>query len=134
MNVLVDTSVWSEVFMRRISQPSVATELVRLIQDGRASMVGPVRQEILSGISQRKMFLKLRERLRAFEDIALRCQHFETAAHFSNVCRRKGIQGSTIDFLLSAVSVHERMLLFTLDRDFERYAKFIPLRLYQPGG
>ena len=55
MMVLVDTPVWSLALRRRPehlsgSQPGLANALADLIREGRAQMVGPIRQELLSGI------------------------------------------------------------------------------------
>lgn len=51
MKVIVDTSVWS-LALRRDNQESTDTvqELRHLIRDHRVQMIGPIRQEILSGI------------------------------------------------------------------------------------
>jgi predicted nucleic acid-binding protein len=51
------------------------------------------------------------------------------AAEFSNQYRRKGVQGSTIDFLICAVAVVEELQILTTDSDFLRYAKHLPIRL-----
>src|SRR5208337_3484022 len=55
MNVLIDTSVWSLAFRRsRASsrrEAQMVEELTELIQEGRALLFGPIRQELLSGIS-----------------------------------------------------------------------------------
>ena len=57
MRVLVDTSVWSLALRRSARSLSAAeqrlTALLReLINEGRAAMVGPVRQEILRNQSE----------------------------------------------------------------------------------
>jgi predicted nucleic acid-binding protein len=61
--------------------------------------------------------------------IPLRTEHFLRAAEFSNQCRHKGIQGSTIDFLICAVAAVEELQILTTDSDFLRYAKHLPIRL-----
>lgn len=61
-------------------------------------MIGPIRQEILSGISNHQQFLKMRENLRAFEDLHLNFEDYERAAEKFNVCRKKGIQRSLLIF------------------------------------
>jgi hypothetical protein len=49
VNVIVDTSVWSLALRRRRPAPSsLVLELAELIREGRAAMLGPVRQEILT--------------------------------------------------------------------------------------
>ena len=129
MKVLVDTCVWSEVLRYRQPNQILADRVKDLIDDGRLVMIGPIRQELLSGISDQKKFHQLKEILSSFEDIPLLTGHFEKAAEFSNVCRKKGVQGSTIDFLICAVAHHENFNIFTTDGDFEIYKKYLPVNL-----
>ena len=42
--------------------------LVRLVEQGLVVLLGPVRQEVLSGIKHRDQFERLRERLAAFPE------------------------------------------------------------------
>ena len=129
MKVLVDTCVWSQVLRRKSPTPELADKLNELIKDGRVVMIGPIRQELLSGISDTSQFKRLKEVFSAFEDIALKTNHFIKAAEFSNICRNKGIQGSTIDFLICAVANIENLIIFTTDKDFENYKKYLPITL-----
>jgi predicted nucleic acid-binding protein len=132
MKVLVDTSVWSLALRRRAPADASVEVLHRLITDGRAALVGPIRQEILSGIRGHEMFARLRDHLSAFPDEPIVTADYEQAAEFFNTCRGRGLQGSNTDFLLCAVSNRLRMPLLTRDQDFSRYAKVIPLDLYPP--
>jgi hypothetical protein len=129
MKVLVDTCIWSAALRHKEPNIELSSKLKDLISDGRVSIIGPIRQEILSGISGRKQFHKLKKILSSFEDIPLKTEHFEKAAEFSNICRNKGIQGSTIDFLICAVAHLENLAIFTTDSDFENYSKFLPIEL-----
>ncbi len=131
MKVLVDTSVWSLAFRRRSPGHAAVDQLRRLIGSGRAALVGPIRQEILSGIRQPVMFERLRDQLRAFPDQALTSADYEAAAGFFNTCRASGLQGSNTDFLLCAVSARHRFPILTTDDDFGRYAKLLPIALYR---
>ncbi|MFO7766132.1 MAG: hypothetical protein R6V33_06850 [Pelovirga sp.] len=55
MNVLVDTCIWSLALRRKKSeQDAVVNELGELISEGRAQLIGPIRQELLSGIKNKK--------------------------------------------------------------------------------
>ena len=90
MRVLVDTCVWSAVLRRRNPDTELTARLKGLINDGRVFIIGPIRQEILSGIPDPKQFNKLKDILSAFEDIILKKEHFEKAAEFSNICRSRG--------------------------------------------
>ena len=132
MRVLVDTPIWSAAFRRRaaISDASVAT-LQRLIEEGRAAIVGPIRQEILSGVRERVMFERLRDSLSAFPDEEIRRTDYGRAAERFNACRARGIQGSSTDFLLCAVAERHRMPIFTADEDFTRFARVLPVALYK---
>jgi len=135
MMVLVDTSVWSLALRRRQAdlnpgEQGLRTALQELVQDGRAQIVGPVRQELLSGIRAEESFRKVRDALRAFDEPQLRMQDYEEAARINNICRARGIAGSAIDFLICAVAYLRGWEVFTTDRDFARYSKVLPLRLY----
>lgn len=133
MKVLVDTAIWSLVLRRRPSagRSALATELASLVQDGRVAMIGPVRQEILSGVKERARFDNLRDHLRAFPDVEITSEDHEEAAALFNRCREKGIQGSNTDFLICAVATRHKFSIFTTDDDFENFARVIPLTLHQ---
>lgn len=92
-------------------------------------MIGPIRQELLSGIADLEKFKKLKSSLSAFEDLTLRTGHFVQAAEFSNICRKAGVQGSSIDFLICAVAATENRPIFTTDRDFDKYLRHLPIRV-----
>ncbi len=74
MKLLADTSVWSLALRRRRTAILSADEkrlvavLSEAIRDGRVVMIGPIRQEILSGIKEQAQFVKLRSTLAAFRD------------------------------------------------------------------
>ncbi len=140
MQVLVDTSVWSLAVRRKVPltkkgdvptplHPAVA-QLTDLIQDGRACMLGAIRQELLSGIKLATQFTALQTSLRAFEDIALTQADYELAAEFFNRCRGQGIQGSNTDFLICAASSRRELPILTTDLDFALFQKHLPIQLY----
>ena len=129
MKALVDTCVWSQVLRHKSPNTELTKKLKDLIKDGRVSIIGPIRQELLSGITNAKQFNQLKDVLSSFEDIPLKAGHFEKAAEFSNICRSKGVQGSTIDFLICAVAYMENFIVFTTDNDFENYKKYLAIQL-----
>ena len=133
MKVIVDTSVWS-LALRRESQINFGPvqELRALIQDHRAQMIGPIRQEILSGIRHESQFKKLKKHLDAFPDLPIPTEDYISAAKFFNLCRTRGVQGSNTDFLICAVAVRNKYSIFTTDKDFETFAKHVPIILYRP--
>lgn len=135
MKVLVDTSVWSLAFRRKHISPSekmVVEQLQALILDGAAFMMGAIRQEILSGIKHPQQYEKLKAMLRAFDDLTITQGDYELAADMFNICRRQGVQGSHIDFLIAATASNADMPVFTIDGDFPQYAALVPIKLYKP--
>ena len=132
MDALVDTSIWSLALRRRNPSGRDVEALRQLILQDRAKIIGPIRQEILSGITDSSQFEQLRLQLREFTDVPLSVDHFEDAARYFNTCRGAGIQGSHVDFLICAVSHREKMALYTSDGDFTRYGKYIPIKFFEP--
>jgi predicted nucleic acid-binding protein len=134
MMVLVDTPVWSLALRRKRGdlnpqEQRLTGALAELIREGRAQMVGVVRQELLSGIREEERFRKLRDYLRAFEDPPLELADYEEAAGMNDHCRSKGVAGSAIDFLICAVAVRRGWQVFTTDRDFLRYAGVLGVKV-----
>ncbi len=86
MKVLVDTCVWSVALRHKKPDKNITKKLSDIISERRAVLIGPIKQEILSGISQSAQFEKLKDILSAFEEIQLKSNHFEIAAEFCNTC------------------------------------------------
>jgi len=131
MKILVDTCVWSQVLRHKNPNVELTNKLKDIINDGTVVIIGPIRQEILSGISKKEQFEKLQIILSSFEDIPLESEYFVKAAEFSNMCKSKGIQGSTTDFLICAVAYLKNFLIFTTDTDFKNYKKYLPIKLFE---
>ena len=134
MKVLVDTTVWSAAFRRsKVAPTAEAKELHCLVSDFEATLIGAIRQELLSGIKDEKQYSLLRDLMRAFPDKPIEREDYERAAEFLNTCRSKGIQGTNTDFLICAVAARGGHPIFTMDEDFLRYAKHLPIRLHRIG-
>jgi predicted nucleic acid-binding protein len=133
MNIVVDTSVWSLALRRqRSSMAAEALELSELVREGRVALLGPVRQELLSGVPIAQQYETLREYLRAFPDVALESEDYEEAAAFFSRCRAKGVQGSNTDFLICAAAARRQFAILTTDSDFTHFAKLLPIQLHPP--
>jgi predicted nucleic acid-binding protein len=133
--VIVDTSVWSLALRRRPERMSAQEQqltqaLAELIREARVQMLGPIRQELLSGIREEAQFRKLRDYLRAFPEHPLEATDYEEAAHMNNRCRARGIAGSAVDFLICAAAHRQDWTILTTDQDFQNYASVLPLRLH----
>ena len=137
MNVLVDTSVWSLALRRKTrdlsaEEAAVVAELAQLIKEGRARIIGLVRQELLSGIKAASQYEKLQSMLRAFPDERIGTLDYEAAAEASNECRAKGVAVSVSDMLICAVAVARDWSIFTTDPDFKNYTKVLAIKLLTP--
>ncbi len=133
MKLLVDTSVWSLALRRKSlndNEQSIVNILSGQVKNGHICMIGPIRQEILSGVKDRKQFLGLQKHLSYFEDLSITTGMYVKAAELYNACRVKGIQGSHIDFLICAVANEYDLQIFTLDNDFMNYSSAIDIRLF----
>lgn len=130
--VLVDTCIWSLALRGPTpKQIEIAKKLTRLIDENQVRIIGPIRQELLSGYSSKRSYDKLRKKLGYFPNEPIIDADYEAAAEYSNFCRSKGVLGSHIDFLLCAVSMRTKFPVFTTDKDFYNYSKHLPLSLYE---
>jgi len=130
VKVIVDTSIWSLALRRKKKQSTSEVKFLEsLIDNQKVCVIGPIRQEILSGVKDSKQFSKLKEILGSFNDFPVFTKDYELAAEYFNICKSKGIQGSNTDFLICAVSYRNRFPIFTTDRDFEKFSKYIPITL-----
>ena len=133
MKIIVDTSVWSAALRRGDqSRNPCADELRILIQGHRVQMIGPIRREILSGIRSESQFNNLKRHLDSFPDLPIITEDYVEAARYFNLCRSKSIRGSNTDFLICSVSVRNELPIYTIDKDFESFAKHIPIHLHKP--
>jgi predicted nucleic acid-binding protein len=135
VNILVDTSVWSLALRRKkenlsANEKSLVAELSELIREGRARVIGLVRQELLSGIKTTEQYEKLRIYLRAFPDEVIDTLDYEEAAKAGNRCRAKGVVVSIVDILLCAAAIRRGWAILTTDPDFSNYAKVLPLSIH----
>lgn len=134
MKVLVDTTIWSLALRRQRIKPKEQTlidELSELIKEMRAVLIGPIRQEVLSGIPDPVKFEEVRQHLAAFDDLPIIEADYEEAARVFNTCRKKGVQGSHVDFLICTIAIRHSTTVFTTDKDFTNYAKHLDLKLHK---
>ena len=133
MNVLVDTCIWSLALRRKNkSDNPLVVELKELIKEFRVQIIGPIRQEILSGIRLQDQFEQIRKHLRSFKDLEIASSEHERAAEFFNTTRKKGVQGANTDFLICAVAERYNLTIFTNDDDFDLFQKHLPIKLHTP--
>ena len=137
MNVLLDTPIWSLVLRRHRRQlgpkdAAVVQEFRQLVADEQVRIIGPIRQEILSGIKEEPHYERIRRELRRVDDEPLTTSDFESAALLYNKCRSNGFAGSDVDLLICAVALDRNWSVYTMDWDFNRYSKVTGVHLHAP--
>jgi hypothetical protein len=98
----------------------VLASLTEIIKVGRVAIIGPIRQEVLSGIKYLVQFEKLRFALEAFPDEPLTTLHHEEAARLYNLCRSRGVECGSTDILICAVAVQTQWTILTYDHGLKR--------------
>jgi len=126
VKILVDSCVWSLALRRRSKallskdeQRTVAI-LSEAVENGRIAIIGPIRQEVLSGIKDPARFEKLRGALGAFPDEPIATRQYEEAARLYNLCRSRDVECGSVDMLLCAIAAHRRWSILTTDAGLKR--------------
>jgi len=126
MKVIVDTCVWSLSLRRRsearlnIVEQQMVEQLRQAIQDGKAAIIGPIRQEILSGIRDKAHFAKTKGLLDPFVDEEIVASDYLESARLYNLCRDHGVECGPLDILICAVAVRNRYDILTSDAGLGR--------------
>jgi predicted nucleic acid-binding protein len=126
VKLLVDACTWS-LLLRRRNKAALSSDeqfllesLTEAIQDGRVAIIGPIRQEVLSGIKDQTQFERLRTALEAFPDEPLTTPYYEEAARLFNLCRGRGVECGSTDILICAVAVQMQWAVLTYDQGLKR--------------
>jgi hypothetical protein len=79
--VLVDTCIWFLALRGNTPrETAVAEQLTQLIDENRVKIIGPIRQELLSGYTHKSSFDKLRQKLNYFPNEQVLDSDYECAA------------------------------------------------------
>ena len=124
--VLVDTSVWIEVFRK----PSRVTLESGLDFDDVVTCL-PVVQEVIQGFRDEIAFVRVREAMQALPmlESPMRQDVFLQAAELYRSARRAGLTiRSGVDCLIAACAVRHGAEVLHHDRDYDALARVSPLR------
>ncbi|MEO5894464.1 MAG: PIN domain-containing protein [Vicinamibacterales bacterium] len=124
--VLVDTSVWIEVFRR-----GSRVTLDNLVDFDDLVTCLPVIQEVLQGFDDEQAFAVARESLQALPIVEspMPAAIFDDAADLYRRARRGGVTvRSSVDCLIAACAIRHRFEVLHLDRDFDALARVSALR------
>jgi predicted nucleic acid-binding protein len=125
--VLVDTSVWIEVFRR----PS-RLRLETIVEFDEIVTCLPVLQEVLQGFEDERAFAIAREAMQALPivEAPLTAPAFEDAVALYRNARRAGVTvRSGVDCLIAACALRHRLEVLHRDRDYDALARVSPLRV-----
>ena len=123
--LLVDTSVWIEVFRR-----SPRVHLERLIDFDEVVTCLPVIQEVLQGFRDERAYQTARDAMHALPIVAspLSAQVVDQAIDLYRSARRAGFTvRSGVDCLIAACALRHSLTVLHHDRDFDLLAKISAL-------
>jgi predicted nucleic acid-binding protein len=124
--VLVDTSVWIEVFRK-----SSAVALETLVEFDEIVTCPPVIQEVLQGFDSEPAFLRARESMLAMPIVEspVGVDVYAEAIDLYRAARRLGLTvRSSVDCLIAACALRHQLEVLHCDRDFDALARISALR------
>jgi predicted nucleic acid-binding protein len=107
----------------------IVEDLSDLLSAKLVVVIGPVKQEVLSGVRTAEHFDRILSKLERVEEWPIESSDYIQAAKFYNTCRAHGIAGTHVDLLICAVATRRAAEVFTTDPDFPRYAAHLPIGL-----
>ena len=125
--VLVDTSVWVEVFRK-----PARLDLERLVDFDDVVTCLPVVQEVLQGFNAEAAFIRAREALTALPivEVPLGRDVFLQAVDLYRAARRQGVTvRSGTDCLIAVCALRNHLEVLHYDRDFDALAGISALRV-----
>ncbi len=130
--MLVDTNIWSTMLRRNLPEDEVLRKNMRaLIDEGKVAIIGPIRQEVLTGIKSEKQFELMQDYLTTFEDATITTEDYELAAKNANKLRSKGISTGNVDVLIVTFCQKHDIEVYSKDKDFDEMRKIIKFKKYQ---
>ena len=124
--ILVDTSVWIELFRRR-----APLDLEAVVDWGDIVTCLPIIQEVLQGFREEVPFRAAREAMLSFPVIEepLTRATFLAAADLYRAARQQGVTvRSSVDCLIAACAIRQDLEVRHRDRDFTNLARVSSLR------
>lgn len=123
--VLVDTSIWIEVF-----RPRGRVNLETIVDFDDIVTCLPVVQEVLQGFRDQRAFHTAREAMLALPIVEspLRASVFDEAVDLYRDARRAGVTvRSGVDCLIAACALRHGLTVLHHDRDFDLLGRVSPL-------
>ncbi len=125
--VLVDTSVWIDMF--RKGESAASQTLGQLLSLGLVCTHGIIRAEILSGTRSKIEYQKLADYLSALTLLQDPPELWDNVALARYRLARGGFQASIADLVVAASASYHAKAVFTLDQSFRKFKKVLSFEL-----
>ena len=127
--ILVDTSIWIELLAGKPRRRIREEDLLRFVT------CGPVVQEVLQGLKPGLQSDAFRSAFLAIPTVSdpIPLTAFLSAAEIYQQGRRRGITiRSSVDCLIAAIAIDNRVAVWHRDRDFDNIARYTRLEVASP--
>jgi len=126
--VLIDTSAWLFNFPPR-TIPEIRERITTLLQQDRAAISSPILFELLQGVRSGEEFNRFHQNLSSLHQFPITESDWLKSAQWAQRLRSGGFKAKTVDFLIAYKAMRHRLLLLHADRDFDRIADKVPLKV-----
>lgn len=109
--------------------PEVRQRVRALVKGNLAAVTSPILFELLQGVKSGEEFHRLREHLSSLHQFPVTSSDWLKAAQWAHRLRSRGLKAKTIDFLIAYKAMRHRLVLLHADRDFDRMADWVPLKV-----
>ncbi len=126
--ILVDTSVWIKFFNK---SESIQAKILKNLLEEEMEICSTelIVTEILQGIGNERLFTQVKKYLLEFPIFEAKgIQTYIHAANIYRTCRRKGKTiRKTIDTIIAAIAIENKLELFHDDKDFNSISECVKL-------
>lgn len=130
--VLVDTTVWIDLFSG-LTTPHVTVLESLIVRKENLCLCGVILTEVLQGIRDDKEYAKTQAIFSNLLYLAMTRETFLLAAHIYRSLRSRGVTlRNSIDCMIAAVCIENKVALLHNDRDFDPISKHFDLRIVNP--
>ena len=115
--VLIDTCIWVPFFNRPQSEEKQNVDA--LLDDDRATLIGPIVTEILQGIPREPQAAYIASLLRGLRCLEMEWEDWIEAARLGRRCAAAGHRLPLSDLILAAVAIRHDAEIYTSDPHFD---------------
>lgn len=119
---MIDTSIWI-LSLRPGSKKEIEEEVSRIVIERRAATTGMIMLELLSGVSDAKMYRELLEDLQALHYLSVVEEVWNVSYGLGHGLRSKGVTVPSADLIIASIAIHNRVTLLHADKHFDLIAR-----------